>query len=88
MSPVVISPSEKTLPARLNLELVDHLQKIDAPDVFTPPAAYDGRKNMFAPRELPLGPSGSQEVCDVLHSYCRLFNRFLPQLEVQCLLVR
>ncbi|KAF8138405.1 argonaute-like protein [Boletus edulis] len=58
---VVISPSEKTLPARLNLELVDHLQKIDAPDVFTPPAAYDGRKNMFAPRELPLGPNGSQE---------------------------
>jgi eukaryotic translation initiation factor 2C len=58
---VVILPSEKTLPARLNMELIDHLQKIDAPDVFTPPAAYDGRKNMFAPRELPLGPSGSQE---------------------------
>jgi len=58
---VVISPSEKTLPARLNLELIDHLQKIDAPDVFTPPAVYDGRKNMFAPRELPLGPNGSQE---------------------------
>ncbi|KAH0839868.1 argonaute-like protein [Lanmaoa asiatica] len=57
----VISPSEKTLPARLNLELIDHLQKIDAPDVFTPPAVYDGRKNMFAPRELPLGPNGSQE---------------------------
>ncbi|KAN0097521.1 Piwi domain containing protein [Tylopilus felleus] len=57
----VISPSEKTLPARLNLELIDHLQKIDAPEVFTPPAAYDGRKNMFAPRELPLGDSGSQE---------------------------
>ncbi|KAG9317400.1 argonaute-like protein [Chiua virens] len=57
----VISPSEKTLPARLNLELIEHLQKIDAPDVFTPPAVYDGRKNMFSPRELPLGPTGSQE---------------------------
>ncbi|KIK94706.1 hypothetical protein PAXRUDRAFT_827744 [Paxillus rubicundulus Ve08.2h10] len=57
----VILPSEKTLPARLNMELIEHLQKIDAPDVFTPPAVYDGRKNMFAPRQLPLGPNGSQE---------------------------
>jgi len=58
---VVISPSEKTLPARLNMDLIDHLQKIDALNVFTPPAAYDGRKNMFSPRELPLGPNGTQE---------------------------
>ncbi|KAF9247291.1 argonaute-like protein [Melanogaster broomeanus] len=57
----VISPSEKTLPARLNMDLIEHMQKIDAPDVFTPPAVYDGRKNMFAPRELPLGPNGTQE---------------------------
>ncbi|KAF9226544.1 argonaute-like protein [Gyrodon lividus] len=57
----VILPSEKTLPARLNMDLIEHLQKIDAPDVFTPPAVYDGRKNMFAPRELPLGPGESQE---------------------------
>lgn len=76
--PVVISPSEKTLPARLNLELIDHLQRIDAPDVFTPPAAYDGRKNMFAPRELPLGPNGSQEVCDLSYPYCTMSaKRFL-----------
>ncbi|KIJ14682.1 hypothetical protein PAXINDRAFT_61001, partial [Paxillus involutus ATCC 200175] len=33
-------------------------------DVFAPPAVYDGRKNMFAPRELPLGPDGSREVRD------------------------
>jgi eukaryotic translation initiation factor 2C len=58
---VVISPSEKTLPARLNMDLIDHLQKIDARNVFTPPAVYDGRKNMFAPRELPLGPNDTQE---------------------------
>ncbi|KAH7887674.1 argonaute-like protein [Phlebopus sp. FC_14] len=57
----MIAPSEKTLPARLNLDLIEHLQKIDAPDVFTPPAVYDGRKNLFAPRELPLGPNDSQE---------------------------
>ncbi|KAI6105779.1 argonaute-like protein [Pisolithus sp. B1] len=57
----VISPSEKTLPARLNMELVNHLMRVEAADVFTRPAVYDGRKNMFAPRELPLGPNGSQE---------------------------
>ncbi|KIJ14680.1 hypothetical protein PAXINDRAFT_78763, partial [Paxillus involutus ATCC 200175] len=40
-------------------------------DVFTPPAVYDGRKNMFIPRELPLGPDGSREVRDVIHfSFC------------------
>ncbi|KIJ70038.1 hypothetical protein HYDPIDRAFT_35479 [Hydnomerulius pinastri MD-312] len=57
----VILPADKTLPARLNMDLIDHLQKIDALDVFTPPAVYDGKKNMFAPRELPLGPAGTQE---------------------------
>ncbi|KIJ08186.1 hypothetical protein PAXINDRAFT_18658 [Paxillus involutus ATCC 200175] len=45
----------------LEQKSVEHLQKIDAPDVFTTPAVYDGRKNMFTPRELPLGPDGSQE---------------------------
>lgn len=58
---VVISPSEKTLPARLNMDLVNHLMRVEAADVFTRPAVYDGRKNMFSPRELPLGPNGSQE---------------------------
>ncbi|EJF61200.1 argonaute-like protein [Dichomitus squalens LYAD-421 SS1] len=57
---VVISPSEKTLPARLNMEIIKRLQSDIAPDVFTPRAVYDGRKNMFAARELPF-PSGSQE---------------------------
>ena len=58
----VISPSEKTLPARLNMEIIKRLQTVVAPQVFTPRAAYDGRKNMFAARELPFGPSGTQEV--------------------------
>ncbi|KAI6152116.1 argonaute-like protein [Pisolithus tinctorius] len=57
----VISPSEKTLPARLNMDLVNHLMSVEAVDIFTPPAVYDGRKNMFAPRKLALGPSDSQE---------------------------
>jgi len=59
---IVILPSEKTLPVRLNMDLVSHMMRVEAVDIFTPPAVYDGRKNLFAPRELPLGPSGSQEV--------------------------
>lgn len=58
----MISPDEKVLPARLNMDLIHHLQTIDAVDVFTPRAVYDGRKNLFAPRELPFGPQNSQEV--------------------------
>ncbi|KAH9951622.1 argonaute-like protein [Amylocystis lapponica] len=57
----VISPSEKTLPARLNMQLIERLQTVSAPQVFTPKAVYDGRKNMFAARKLPLGDSDSQE---------------------------
>ncbi|KAI1795193.1 argonaute-like protein [Ganoderma leucocontextum] len=56
----VISPSEKTLPARLNMEILERLQTKVAPDVFTPRVVYDGRKNIFSPRQLPF-PSGSQE---------------------------
>jgi eukaryotic translation initiation factor 2C len=50
------------------MDLIHHLQTIDAVDVFTPRAVYDGRKNLFAVRELPFGPSNSQQVClsDVL----------------------
>ncbi|KAF9270096.1 argonaute-like protein [Marasmius fiardii PR-910] len=62
---VVMTPSEQTMPARLNMEVITALQTRAAPNIFTPPAVYDGRKNMFAARELPLtiGPDGipSQE---------------------------
>ncbi|CDO71262.1 hypothetical protein BN946_scf184908.g19 [Trametes cinnabarina] len=57
----VISPSEKTLPARLNMEIIARLQTVTAPQIFTPRAVYDGRKNMFAARELPFGPSHAHE---------------------------
>ena len=50
----VIYPSEKTLPARLNMDLVTKLQTVVAPQTFNPRAVYDGRKNMFAARTLPL----------------------------------
>ncbi|KAI0702894.1 argonaute-like protein [Cytidiella melzeri] len=48
-----ITPSEQSLPLKLNMDLIRHLQEVIAPQVFTPPAVYDGRKNMFAARELP-----------------------------------
>lgn len=52
---VAITPS--SLPSRLNMLLVKKLQAEVAPDVFTPSAVFDGRKNMFAARILPLGPT-------------------------------
>ena len=59
---VIIRPDEKTLPARLNMEIIDRLQTKIAPQVFAPRAVYDGRKNLFAARELPFGEARSQEV--------------------------
>ncbi|KZT39639.1 argonaute-like protein [Sistotremastrum suecicum HHB10207 ss-3] len=52
---VVISPSQD-FPIRLNMELVTRLQTVVAKEIFTPRAVYDGRKNLFAARELPFGP--------------------------------
>ncbi|TFY68233.1 hypothetical protein EVJ58_g1135 [Rhodofomes roseus] len=54
---VVVTPD--TLPAKFNFMLVNRLQEVIAPAVFTPRAAYDGRKNMFAPQELNLGQTRS-----------------------------
>jgi eukaryotic translation initiation factor 2C len=59
---MAVISAERVLPARLNMQLVQQLQDVVAPDVFTPPAVYDGRKNIFACRELPLGPTHSKEV--------------------------
>ncbi|KAF9464484.1 argonaute-like protein [Collybia nuda] len=56
----VIAPSEKILPARLNMDLVKQMQTVVAPQIFSPRAVYDGRKNMFAARELPF-ESGTKE---------------------------
>lgn len=44
------------------MELIDKLQSELAPDTFKPRAVYDGRKNMFSPKQLPLGPTNSKEV--------------------------
>lgn len=60
--PIVILPADRVFPLRFNMELIARLQSNVAPDVFTPRAVYDGRKNMFAPRALPLGDTGSKEV--------------------------
>ncbi|CCA66578.1 related to argonaute-like protein-Laccaria bicolor [Serendipita indica DSM 11827] len=55
----VIHPSEKTLPARLNFEIIEALQTKCYPQVFTPRAVYDGRKNMFASQIISF-PSGHE----------------------------
>ena len=57
---LVIDPER--FPARLNMELFKALQEIVAPTVFTAPASYDGRKNVFSMYQLPLGPTDSREV--------------------------
>ncbi|GLB33868.1 putative argonaute family protein [Lyophyllum shimeji] len=57
----VISPSEKTLPARLNMDLIRELQEKVAPQLFTPRGVYDGRKNLFAARELPLDEHNTKD---------------------------
>ncbi|KAJ7228592.1 argonaute-like protein, partial [Mycena pura] len=57
---VVISPSEKTLPARMTMDLIRRLQFDVAPQIFTPRCVYDGRKNIFSIRRLPF-ETGSQE---------------------------
>lgn len=51
----MILPSEKALPARLNVEIIKTMQEVIAPQVFTPRAVYDGRKNLFAAHTLPFG---------------------------------
>ncbi|KAH9853511.1 argonaute-like protein [Lenzites betulinus] len=58
----VISPSEKVLPAALNMDIIKRLQEVIDPVTFTPRAVYDGRKNMFTPRPLPFGASGEFDV--------------------------
>jgi len=51
------------------MEIIKHLQTVAAPQIFTPRAVYDGRKNMFAVRELPFGESGIQEVNAFLNAF-------------------
>ena len=53
-----MKPSEKTTPERFTREMIKTLQQNVAPEIFTPRAAYDGRKNLYAARELPF-PEGA-----------------------------
>ncbi|KAJ7333267.1 hypothetical protein DFH08DRAFT_966102 [Mycena albidolilacea] len=57
---VVISPLEKTLPARMTMDLIRCLQFDVAPQIFTPRCVYDGRKSIFSIHRLKLD-IGSQE---------------------------
>ncbi|KIM90880.1 hypothetical protein PILCRDRAFT_811377 [Piloderma croceum F 1598] len=47
------------------MDLIRHLQENVAPAIFTPPAVYDGRKNMFAPQLLPFENGATSQEFDV-----------------------
>ncbi|CAE6429216.1 unnamed protein product [Rhizoctonia solani] len=58
--------TEKSMPVKWNQELIRVLQERIAPTVFTPRAVYDGRKNLFASRRLPLaGGDGDSQTFDI-----------------------
>ncbi|CAE6485724.1 unnamed protein product [Rhizoctonia solani] len=58
--------SDKAMPVKWNQELIRVLQERIAPTVFTPRAVYDGRKNLFASRRLPLaGGDGDSQTFDI-----------------------
>ncbi|CCO36189.1 Protein argonaute 1A Short=OsAGO1a [Rhizoctonia solani AG-1 IB] len=53
-------------PVKWNLDLIRALQERVAPAIFTPRAVYDGRKNLFASRRLPLaGGDNKAQTFDV-----------------------
>lgn len=60
---LAITPSEQTLPARLNMELIVRLQEVIHPDIFEPKGVYDGRKNMFSIRRYPF-ENDTRTVCE------------------------
>lgn len=47
----------------MNFLIIQRLQEVIAPAVFTPRGVYDGRKNLFTPQELNLGDTRSASVC-------------------------
>ena len=61
------------LPMRFNFELFKKLQEAETV-IFTPKVVYDGMKNAFASRELPLGETHSRKVGRLF-----LFCRHYPQ---------
>ncbi|KAK2462455.1 hypothetical protein APHAL10511_005425 [Amanita phalloides] len=49
------------MPAKFNRVLVQHLQKVVAPEIFKPLAGYDGEKIMYSSHRLQLGDKDAQE---------------------------
>ncbi|KAG8692899.1 hypothetical protein FRC09_010881, partial [Ceratobasidium sp. 395] len=57
--------ADKVMPAKFNMDVIRIMQERIAPAVFTPRAVYDGRKNLFASRRLPLPGGGDSHTFDV-----------------------
>ena len=72
---LVILP-DKPRPAARNFEIIDILQTEVERQVFEKPGAYDGRKNLFMPFELPFGQHGSREVRSYKFLTTILFTSF------------
>jgi len=78
----VIEPDK--FPARFNLELFGNLQDSER-NIFTPKVVYDRRKNVFSPRELRLGESGSRKVHFLFFSVYYVFLSCLSFLSCSLL---
>lgn len=50
------------------MDIIKQLQTNVASSIFTPRAVYDGRKNMFAVRELPFGETHTCEASHIVIS--------------------
>lgn len=81
---VVISPSEKTLPAALNFEIIKTLQTVIEPNVFTPRGVYDGRKNMFSPKRFSFGDTGEVGFICTVPFFWLLTNTLASVLCLSC----
>jgi hypothetical protein len=55
-----IFPSNKQPGIALNMRLVRELQQIVRPDIFNPPAVYDGQRRLYALRDLDLTETGGE----------------------------
>jgi eukaryotic translation initiation factor 2C len=60
------------------MDLVKQLQTVVAPQLFTPRAVYDGRKNIFSARELPFGETGIKEESVLFSGFHRCILLFMP----------
>ncbi|KAB5595487.1 Argonaute-like protein [Ceratobasidium theobromae] len=65
LTQVALDVGDNAKPIKWNHELIRNLQEFVAPNIFTPRAVYDGRKNMYASRRLPFPGGGDTRTFEV-----------------------